>query len=669
MADLVVEPASGLTGEVTPPADKSIAHRALIFGSIAGGPSLVEYSFEGEDGEFVGLGEDNLSTLRIMRQLGAEIEYRGQGRIAVFGLDLDGLREPNDVLDAGNSGTTTRLMAGLLAGQKFFSVLTGDESLRSRPMSRVIVPLRKMCADIRGRKKNKYAPLAIRGKKMHGIEYQMPVASAQLKSCLLLAGLYAEGPTTVIEPSASRNHTELMLRALGANLKSENNRITLTPGNDLFGREFIVPSDISAAAFWLVAGTIVPGCELVIKNVGINKTRDGILQALWRMGAEIEVENSRRAGEEPVADLVVRHSSLHGVEIGGDLIPRLIDEIPALAIAAAFAEGQTVIRDAAELRVKESDRLAAVATGLKALGVEVEELPDGLVIEGGRGLKSGTVDAFGDHRIAMAFAVGGLAANGPVTITGAQSVAISYPTFAATLTRLAKGHGPQGKKRGKPIVTIDGPSGSGKSTLGKMIASRLGFLYIDTGAMYRALGLAVERAGLDPQDREAVERLAGQVRIDLEETPDGLKVGLDGEDVSTAIRQEQIGMYASTVSTHPGVRQVLVDSQRRLGEVGGVVLEGRDTGTVVFPDAEFKFYFDARPEVRAQRRVEQLAGNGGNNEYERVLDEIKKRDLQDSTRDHSPLRVPENARTIDTADLSIDQVAECMLEIIEDKES
>ncbi|MBD2042858.1 3-phosphoshikimate 1-carboxyvinyltransferase [Microcoleus sp. FACHB-672] len=421
-----------LQGSIRVPGDKSISHRALMLGAIAQGETTVEGLL---------LGEDPRSTASCFRALGAEISELNTERVRVQGAGIGQLIEPANILDAGNSGTTIRLMLGLLAGQpgQFFSV-TGDASLRSRPMSRVVKPLRQMGAQIWGRQDGNLAPLAIQGQHLRPIHYHSPIASAQVKSCILLAGLMTEGETTVTEPALSRDHSERMLRAFGAQLSidPETHSVTITGPAQLHGQPVIVPGDISSAAFWLVAGSIVPDSDLVIENVGVNPTRTGILEALAMMEADIELQNQREVAGEPVADLRVRHRQLKACEIGGDLIPRLIDEIPILAVAAAFAQGTTVIRDAAELRVKESDRLAVMAHQLNRLGARVTELPDGLEITGGTPLTGAEVDSHDDHRVAMSLAIAGLNAAGTTTINRAEAAAISYPNFTATLQQICR---------------------------------------------------------------------------------------------------------------------------------------------------------------------------------------------------------------------------------------
>lgn len=429
---LVQSPASGISlkGSLRVPGDKSISHRALMLGAIAQGETQIQGLL---------LGEDPRSTASCFRAMGAEISELNTEQMSVKGVGLGKLQEPVDLLNAGNSGTTLRLMLGLLASHpgRFFTV-TGDSSLRSRPMSRVVQPLQQMGAQIWGRQGATLAPLAIQGQQLKPIHYQSPIASAQVKSCILLAGLMAQGQTTVTEPALSRDHSERMLKAFGAELSidPDTNSVTITGPAQLQGQPVIVPGDISSAAFWFVAGAIVPGSELLIENVGVNPTRTGVLEALAMMGADIELENQREVAGEPVADLRVRHGRLKGCQILGDLIPRLIDEIPILAVAAVFAEGTTVIRDAAELRVKESDRIAVIASQLNRMGARVTELPDGLEITGGTPLVGTDVDSHTDHRIAMSLAVAALNATGTTTIHGAEAAAISYPDFTTTLQQL-----------------------------------------------------------------------------------------------------------------------------------------------------------------------------------------------------------------------------------------
>jgi 3-phosphoshikimate 1-carboxyvinyltransferase len=427
---LQVNPTAGLClrGSLAVPGDKSISHRALMLGAIATGETTIQGLL---------LGEDPRRTAACFTAMGATISELNTELVTVQGIGLGNLQEPADVLDTGNSGTTTRLMMGLLAGHagKFFAV-TGDSSIRSRPMSRVIKPLSLMGAQIWGKQDNSRAPLAIKGQQLKPIHYQSPIASAQVKSAVLLAGLLAEGQTTVTEPALSRDHSERMLRAFGAEVTVDvaTHSATVTGWPKLQGQPVIVPGDISSAAFWLVAAAILPNSELLLTNVGVNPTRTGILEALALMQADVELFNQREVAGEPVADIRVRSSQLQACEIGGDLIPRLVDEIPILAVAALFATGTTIIKDAAELRVKESDRLAVMATQLGKMGATITELPDGLEISGGQHLSGAELDSCTDHRIAMSLAIAALAAKGSSHIQRADAAAVSYPNFFDVLT-------------------------------------------------------------------------------------------------------------------------------------------------------------------------------------------------------------------------------------------
>ena len=429
---VITNSVQSLQGKISIPGDKSISHRALMLGAIASGETIIEGLL---------LGEDPRSTAKCFEAMGAKVSPLNSEKVVVTGVGENLLQEPMDVLDAGNSGTTMRLMLGLLASQpnKFFAV-TGDSSLRSRPMSRVIKPLKQMGAVIYGRNNHQNAPLAVVGQNLKPIHYHSPIASAQVKSCILLAGLMTEGKTTVTEPALSRDHSERMLQAFGANLEIDHatHSVTIEGKPQLQGQKVIVPGDISSAAFWLVAGAITPNSELTITNVGINPTRTGILEALQMMNADITIINEREAAGEPVADLKVRTSNLKGCTIEGAIIPRLIDEIPILAVAACFAQGTTTIKDAAELRVKESDRLAVMATELGKMGAKITEFADGMEIIGGTPLQGIDSDSYTDHRIAMSLAIAALNAKGKTTIDRAEAISISYPTFTNTLTKISK---------------------------------------------------------------------------------------------------------------------------------------------------------------------------------------------------------------------------------------
>jgi 3-phosphoshikimate 1-carboxyvinyltransferase len=423
----VVKAPHALDGRISPPGDKSISHRAVILHGIAHGDSMVSNFARSAD---------CLATVACMGSLGVEIESSKGGGLVVRGVGDRGLKEAEDVLCAENSGTTMRLMAGLLAAQPFLSIITGDQSLRSRPMDRVIQPLRLMGAQIWGRSSDSRAPLVIKGGNLHGIRYTLPVASAQLKSALLLAALYAHADTVLKEPVASRDHTERMLKAMGAKIEVEGDTITLFPGR-LKAIDITIPGDISSAAFWLVAGVIHNSADIRLSNVGVNPTRSGIIEVLNAMGADIAVKNERMVSGEPVADLRVQSGQLSGMEIGGKLIPRVIDEIPLIALAASVARGKTVIRDAGELRVKESDRISNTAKELLKLGADVQELPDGMVIQGKKKLLGAACESHGDHRLAMMLGIAGLVAEGETEIDNAEAVNISYPRFWQDLKLLS----------------------------------------------------------------------------------------------------------------------------------------------------------------------------------------------------------------------------------------
>jgi 3-phosphoshikimate 1-carboxyvinyltransferase len=382
--------------------------------------------------------DDCLSTLTCLRALGVESRLdTNTGTLEVDGVGLHGLQEPSDVLDCGNSGTTLRLIAGILAGQPFTSVLTGDDSLRKRPVDRVVTPLRKMGAHMDAHDDDRLPPLTIRGGNLHGIRYKLPVASAQVKSAVLLAGLFADGETVVEEPAPARDHTERMLSAMGVDIRREGPAVQLTPPDSLAPLDLRVPGDISSAAFWIAAAAAHPDAEVHLTNVGINPTRTGLLDALRKMGASIDVLEERHVGEEPVADLVVRSSQLHGVEVNGETALRMMDEFPAFGVAAARAHGSTVVRDAEELRVKESDRIAALCAQLRALGAVIEERPDGFVIEGDGALRGAAVTGSGDHRMTMALAVAGLLAEGETVVEDGNAVGVSYPAFWHDLASIA----------------------------------------------------------------------------------------------------------------------------------------------------------------------------------------------------------------------------------------
>ena len=417
-----------LRGELSVPGDKSISHRAVMFGSLAEGTTEVTNFLQGAD---------CLSTISCFRQMGIDIENTPDW-ILIHGKGLHGLSRPDDILDVGNSGTTTRLMSGILAGQNFDCTVNGDASIQKRPMKRIMTPLSLMGADISSIPGNGCAPLHIQGHPLKAIHYQSPVASAQVKSCVLLAGMYADGITRVTEPVLSRNHSELMLNHFGASVTTEGTTVSIEPDPLLEGRSISVPGDISSAAYFIAAGLLVPGSQVLIRNVGVNPTRDGILRVCRAMGADITIMNERADSGEPTADLLVKYSSLKGIVVEGEIIPTLIDELPVIANLAAFAQGTTIIRDAAELKVKESNRIDVMVENLSRMGADIEGTEDGMIIRGGRPLHGAEIDSHLDHRIAMSFAVAALAAEGTTTIRDAECVRISYPGFYDDLFSLCK---------------------------------------------------------------------------------------------------------------------------------------------------------------------------------------------------------------------------------------
>ena len=421
--------AKGLKGELSVPGDKSISHRAVMLGSIARGDTQIRHFLQGAD---------CLSTISCFRRMGISIDNLGD-TVIVHGKGMRGLSSPSGMLDCGNSGTTMRLMSGILAAQPFPSTLTGDASIQKRPMKRIIEPLTQMGAHIASLRDNGCAPLRIKPGQIHGIHYHTPVASAQVKSSILLAGLYGDGPVSVTEPALSRNHTELMLRHFGAQVSVQDTTATVTPPAELYGVPVEVPGDISSAAYFIAAALMVPGSQILLKNTGINPTRDGMLRVCRSMGAELVLENIRGQESEPAADILVRHSSLKGITIGGDIIPTLIDELPVIAAMACAAEGRTVIKDAAELKVKESNRIRIMVDNLSAMGAKIQETEDGMIIEGGHPLHGAVIDSHLDHRIAMTFAVTALIADGVTEIRDGDCVRISYPGFYQDLSRLQEG--------------------------------------------------------------------------------------------------------------------------------------------------------------------------------------------------------------------------------------
>ena len=412
---MVIQKIKKAVGQIKVPGDKSISHRAVMLGSLANGVTEISGFLKGAD---------CLSTIDCFRKMGIDIDINGEN-VTVHGNGLRGLKKPDEMLYTGNSGTTTRLLCGILAGQNFDTSITGDASIQKRPMGRVVKPLSMMGAKI----ENEYCPLYITGTKLHGIDYKMPVASAQVKTAIILAGLYADGETVIHEIEKSRDHTELMLSAMGADLTVDNLDITVKPTNDLTAVNVDVPGDISSAAFFLVLGAIMPNSQITVINVGINPTRTGIIDVLKDMGADITLENVHTSAGETVADITVRSSSLKGTTVGGDIIPRLIDELPIIAVAAVFADGQTVIKDAQELKVKETNRIRAVVDEFNKCGIDITETDDGMIINGGKSIHGADFNTYGDHRMAMSLTVLAQLADGESTLDDSDCACVSYPTF------------------------------------------------------------------------------------------------------------------------------------------------------------------------------------------------------------------------------------------------
>ncbi len=618
-------------------------------------------------------GEDVLRTRRALSLLGVPIE-RGEGGVwRVDGVGTGGLREPADILDMGNSGTSARLMMGLCASHPFLTFFTGDESLRKRPMRRVMTPLARMGAEFLARE-NALLPLALKGRAdLLPMEHRMEVASAQVKSALLLAGLNIRGVTSVIEPQPTRDHTERMLRFFGFEIevtqKDEATVISL-PGQQMPSpaeRHFTVPGDPSSAAFLAVAALIVPGAEIILRGLCVNPLRIGLYATLQEMGADIAFLNAREEAGEPVADLRVRHSALHGVDVPPERAPSMIDEYPILAVAAAFAQGVTRLPGLEELKVKESDRLSAIAQGLAACGVRLEKGEDSLSVFGQNKPKGGGfVATCHDHRIAMSFLVMGMASEQAVTVDDGAMIATSFPGFTELMNQLGarikpaspaygaeSGPASPAKRAFAPLViAIDGPAASGKGTLARRLAEHMGYAYLDTGSLYRAVGLKLIYSGKDPYDKRAALDAA---------------LGLAAHDLSNPrLRQERVGKAASIISAIPQVRDALLDFQRRFAQdPGGAVLDGRDIGTVVCPDAPIKIFITASLEARARRRHRELQGEGIEVVYDSVLDDLRERDDRDARRAVAPMLPATDAIVIDTSQLDANAVFERALGLVE----
>ncbi len=663
-----------VTGEATVPGDKSITHRALMLAAAAEGTSRLSGLLPGADCR---------STAEVLRALGCtipEIPVDGH-EIRVEGTGFSGWRTPGAVLDCGNSGTTARLMMGLLAGRPLCATLTGDDSLRGRPMRRITEPLSGMGARFRELSAEGRLPIEVCGGDLRALDYLSPKASAQIKSAILLAGLSAGVPASVREPLLSRDHTERMLRGLGVPLATEELedgwRASLAPfPGALPPLDLRVPGDPSSAAFLVALALLADEGELLVRAVGINPTRTGFFRVLARMGGFVEMHEERDEGGEPVADLRVQPAPLRGAEIGGAEIPSLIDEIPILAVLAARAEGETRVTGASELRVKESDRIHAIVENLRAVGVEAEELPDGLVVRGTERPLAGEVRTHGDHRIAMAFGVLGALPGNDVRVDDPACVEVSFPGFWDLLRELSGARGAQGTARSgggrRPegvVIAIDGPAGSGKSSTARAAAAALGYRHLDSGAFYRALTLAALRAGIPPERWEGLT--AGELEglgVAAVPTETGYRMTLHGEDASAAIRSPEVNAHVSRMAAVPAVREWLMGALRAAGEGGGLVADGRDIGTVVFPDAELKVFLVCAPEERARRRLlEQGAAELTEEEIRAEAERLSGRDVLDSTRTVAPLSQAPDAVLLDTTRLDFPEQVEAIVRLARER--
>ncbi len=630
---LVVHGGVPCRGTVRTPGEKSISHRSVLLGALAEGTSVIHGLSDGAD---------VAASLAAVEAMGVSVEREPDGTVVLHG-GRGRLHAADGALDCGNSGTSLRLLAGLVAGLDWETELVGDESLSARPMDRVAEPLTLMGAQVQGRGVRCLPPLRVRGGALRGIDWTAKVASAQVKSAILLAGLSASGTTVVREPVTTRTHTEEMLAEAGADITVEQSgegRVVRVRASSLKPVERTVPGDPSASAFFVVAGCVVPRSDVAVAGVYNGPARLGYVSVLRRMGADVTVEPDGPG----TATIRARSGPLRATEVPASEIPSL-DEVPVLAVAAAAAEGTTVFADVGELRVKEVDRLAAVAEMVEAFGATATIDGDTLSITGvGGSLRGARFDSRGDHRMAMAAAVAALAAwpGQRSLITGFDAVETSYPGFADDLERVADG----GDGVPRPLlVAIDGPAGAGKSTVSTAVADRLGVDRLDTGAMYRAVAALALQRGTAPDDSAAVAALAAGSTIEV-----GKRVTIDGLDVTAVIRSPEVGRAVSVVAANPEVRRHLVQRQRAWADAhGGGVVEGRDIGSVVFPQAQVKVYLTASPEERARRRNDE-APEG-----------VARRDRIDSTRDASPLREAEDAHRLDTTGRSVQDVVEEVL--------
>ena len=653
------------------PGDKSISQRGLILSCLAQGESRLRGLVPGGDPG---------STAGALRALGVSIPpTENWGReVRIGGVGLTGLTPPEAALDVQNSGTGARLLLGVLAGHPFEAVVTGDESLRGRPMGRITQPLTEMGAKFRSLEEPGRLPIRVSGGPLKPFEYRLPVASAQVKSALILAGLVGGVDVDLIEPGRSRDHTETMLRAAGVDVLSGSVdeggwRVRLaSPPKALEPLDLQVPGDFSSAAFLILLGLLRHGPDpLVLEGVGLNETRTGLLPVLRSMGAKIREENVRGFEQgEPFGDLVVEPSELVGGEVTEHEVPRLIDEVPILAVGALRAQGETRITGARELRVKETDRIRALVENIRAIGGEVEELDDGLVIQGSEKPLSGNVRAFGDHRIAMAFGILGALPGSEVFIDDPRVAGVSFPGFWDLLARIREPTSLSGESRSSmvrprpPVITLDGPAGSGKSSTAREVAKRLGYRHLDSGALYRALTFALLSSGI-PEDRwpEMAPEEFDQFPIRLRVSEGKLQVMLGDRVLEEELRTPEVTSRVSPLSAIPAVRRWLLEAQRRTGREGGLVADGRDMGTVVFPDAEVKIFLTAELYERARRRfLEREGREPDEDEVSKEAAKIQERDARDSARAVAPLKKPEGSSEVDTSDLGFDEQVQAIID-------
>lgn len=664
--------------ELTVPGDKSITQRGLILASLADGESVLSGASTGADAA---------STTLVLKALGASIRPVDDdpGTLRIRGQGLRGLQPPGSGLDFGNSGTGARLMMGVLAAQPLSVTMTGDASLQSRPMRRIMDPLLAMGAQIAEMGQPDRLPIEVRGGPLHPCLHDSPVASAQVKSALLLAGLCGGVAVEVSEPVQSRDHSERLLGRLGAGLRcaAEDGRWRVNmadPPDHIPGSEMAIPGDFSSAAYFIALAILGgAGGTLVLKGVGLNPTRTGLLGALARMGASVRTEVSSAAhAPEPIGVIQAGPCSLHGVQITATEVPSLIDELPIIAVLASRAQGETRISGAAELRVKESDRISALVGNLRAVGVEAEELGDGLVVQGGDHPLHGSVESRSDHRIAMAFGVLGAIPGNRIAIGDRASADVSFPGFWELLSSVTHDSGVgssrdqdaaasrTSSREGPLIVTLDGPAGSGKSTTAREVAERLGYRHLDSGALYRAIAFALLDAGIPENEWEGLplNHIDG-LGIEAEPVGDQVRITLSGRVLTGELRSPEATRCSPIVAQLPAVREWLLSIQRALGESGGLVADGRDMGSVVFPNADVKVYLEAELEERARRRLLQ-EGNAdpAPTQIQAEAERIQARDEQDAGREQSPLVVPAGAHILNTTHLDFDQQVSTVVDLV-----